>query len=171
MSPLFAISSPATPVRHDAWILAPFFKAGGRITAGDVHFVEQGAPGSSSGDADDAALTPAGETEFSRDAAFGYRSSNLVEWIREKSAAEGRGQELPAATEHIVSVSLRDLRGGGPAVVRKRLKEARGGCVVVNAVDERDLQVGCWHAHSSVIVPRAFERDCYRRNSCNDGLP
>lgn len=142
--------------------MVPFFKAGGRITAGDVHFVEQsgkgplppataaaasatGAPG---GD-DDIALVPAGETEFARDKAFGYRSSNLVDWIGEKAAAaaaEG-GQEngntaAAVSTDRVVSVSLSDLREGGPMAVRRRLAEAKGGCVVVNAVEERDLQVG-----------------------------
>ncbi|CAN0312123.1 unnamed protein product, partial [Hapterophycus canaliculatus] len=132
-------------VRHDAWIVAPFFKAGGRITAGDIHFVEQqGSP-----DDNDAALIPAGDTEFAQDKAFGYRSSNLVDWIHEKAAAGeaategGREQRSrpPAATERIVSVSLTDLRQGGPAAVRERLAEAQGGCVVVNAIEERDLQV------------------------------
>lgn len=129
-----------TAVSHDAWIVAPFFKAGGRITAGDVHFVEQS-------DGSDTALVPAGETEFARDAAFGYKSSNLVDWVKEKAAAEGLGlragggRDLAAVTEHVTSVSLQDLREGGPAAVRKRLAEARGGCVVVNALEERDLQV------------------------------
>ncbi|CAN0537255.1 unnamed protein product, partial [Ectocarpus sp. 12 AP-2014] len=79
-------------VQHDAWIVVPFFKAGGRITAGDVHFVEQqgttaATPPGSGTDSDDDAVTlvPAGETEFARDKAFGYRSSNLVDWIREKA--------------------------------------------------------------------------------------
>ncbi|CAM9600896.1 unnamed protein product, partial [Ectocarpus sp. 12 AP-2014] len=139
-------------VQHDAWIVVPFFKAGGRITAGDVHFVEQqgttaATPPGSGTDSDDDAVTlvPAGETEFARDKAFGYRSSNLVDWIREKAsvaeADEGRWRQPPAATERVVSVSLRDLREGGPPVVRERLGEAKGGCVVVNAVEERDLQV------------------------------
>ncbi len=129
--------------RHDAWIVVPFFKAGGRITAGDVHFVEQ--PSTATGvDVDaDVALVPAGETEFARDKAFGYRSSNLVDWIREKAAAavEDGQKTSAAATEKVVSVSLGDLREGGPKVVRERLTEAKGGCVVVNAVEERDLQV------------------------------
>ena len=136
--------------------MVPFFKAGGRITAGDVHFVEQPPPAAATPakpgageDVDvhvgaDVALVPAGETEFARDKAFGYRSSNLVAWIREKAGAAAieDGQENPAgATERVVSVSLTDLREGGPKVVRQRLTEANGGCVVVNAVEERDLQV------------------------------
>lgn len=135
--PMRTNASPSRSVRHDAWIVAPFFKAGGRITAGDVHFVEQaGADGDP-----DPLLVPAGKTEFARDAAFGYRSSNLVEWIEEKSVGVGGELQRPVATERVTSVSLEDLREGGPAAVRKRLAEANGGCVVVNAVEERDLQV------------------------------
>lgn len=143
-----------TSDRHDAWIVVPFFKAGGRITAGDVHFVEQqgksatsasSSSSSSSPDTSDVALIPAGETEFARDKAFGYRSSNLVDWIGEKAAVgaamEGGQGQPPAATERVVSISLTDLREGGPKVVRERLAEADGGCVVVNAVEGRDLQV------------------------------
>lgn len=145
----------------------PFFKAGGRVTAGDVHFVEQqqqqGKKSSSTHFDDDSAiaLIPAGKTEFSRDAAFGYRSSNLVDWVREKWEGSDRNKfkskgsdwtrdELGGLVKvegqrandvKVTSVSIGDLRKGGPAVVRERLKEAKGGCVVVNAVEERDLQV------------------------------
>lgn len=79
----------------DAWIICPFFLQGGRYTIDDIHYV-----------ADSERLTvnlhtkthisyhldteivwgfcshrlvPAGETEFSEDAAFGYRSSDLKE--------------------------------------------------------------------------------------------
>lgn len=96
-------------------------------------------------------LTPVGDTEFARDAAFGYQSSNLVHWIREKSqaavasgiygedkAAEAEGLER---AKSVVSISLQDLRVGGAGVVRERLNEGREGCVVVNAIEHRDLQV------------------------------
>lgn len=135
--PVTANASLSTPGRHDAWVVAPFFKAGGRITAGDVHFVEQAGADSDA----DPLLVPAGNTEFARDAAFGYRSSNLIDWIGEKSAGAVGELQKPAATERVTSISLEDLREGGPAAVRKRLTDANGGCVVVNAVEERDLQV------------------------------
>jgi uncharacterized protein YgbK (DUF1537 family) len=52
----------------DAWIICPFFLQGGRYTIDDVHYV-----------ADSDRLVPAGETEFAKDASFGYKSSNLRE--------------------------------------------------------------------------------------------
>ncbi|MGE3270220.1 MAG: four-carbon acid sugar kinase family protein, partial [Chloroflexota bacterium] len=59
---------------YDGEILAPFFEEGGRFTIGDTHYVQQGED-----------LVPAGDTEFARDAAFGYRSSFLPAWVQEKS--------------------------------------------------------------------------------------
>jgi uncharacterized protein YgbK (DUF1537 family) len=60
-----------------ATILIPYFEAGGRYTVGDVHYVAEGD-----------ALVPAAETPFARDAAFGYRSSNLRDYIEEKTTAQ-----------------------------------------------------------------------------------
>ena len=50
----------------DATLLIPYFEDGGRYTIDDVHYV-----------ADGDSLMPAAETPFARDAAFGYRNSNL----------------------------------------------------------------------------------------------
>lgn len=88
----------------------------------------------------DPSLIPVGDTEFARDPAFGYRSSNLVHWIKEKCAGVDDGH-ASIVTEKVTSISLHDLREGGPAAVRARLANARGGCVVVNAVERRDLEV------------------------------
>ena len=49
-------------------VIAPFFFEGGRLTAHDIHYVLDG---------DGETLTPASETEFARDKAFGYSNSNL----------------------------------------------------------------------------------------------
>lgn len=107
----------------DAWILAPYFLAGGRYTLGDIHYVAEGEW-----------LTPAGETEFARDAAFGYRASNLRDWVVEKS--EGT---IPAAA--VASISIEEIRRGGPERVAARLLELPGGVCVVNAASDCDLAV------------------------------
>jgi uncharacterized protein YgbK (DUF1537 family) len=108
----------------DAWLLIPFFQEGGRYTIGDVHYVAEGET-----------LVPAGETEFARDATFGYRASNLRQWVEEKTA--GR---VPAAT--VASVSLDDLRRGGPErVVAQLTALSHGRLCVINAANRRDLEV------------------------------
>ena len=58
---------------YDGVLLAPAFFEAGRSTRGDVHYA---------GD------TPVGETEFARDATFGYSSSNLVDFVAEKGGGD-----------------------------------------------------------------------------------
>jgi uncharacterized protein YgbK (DUF1537 family) len=119
-------------------VLAPFFKEGGRLTAGDVHYVagppQSGADGS-------AKLTPAGETEFAKDKAFGYTSSYLPAWIAEKSSG---------AVPEIRSISLDVIRRDGPEGVAELVTLAPAGSIVIaNALVPRDMQVialGCLKA-------------------------
>ena len=109
---------------YDGEILAPFFEEGGRFTIGDTHYVQQGEE-----------LVPAGETEFARDAAFGYRSSFLPAWVQEKTG--GR-----VAAGVVGSVSIDDIRQGGPDRVAEILKGASGGQIVVaNSATYRDMEV------------------------------
>ena len=108
----------------DGWIINPFFFEGGRYTIDDIHYVDE-----------DGWLVPAAETEFAQDSAFGYRSSNLCHWVAEKTG--GR-----FSLDEVVSVSINDLRRGGPQRVTAILAELQGGCVcVVNAASYRDLEV------------------------------
>lgn len=108
----------------DAWLIIPFFLEGGRYTIDDVHYVAEGEW-----------LVPAAETESARDAAFGYHASNLRQWVAEKT--DGR---IPA--EAVASVSIEDIRRGGPERVMQRLSGLSQGAVcAVNAASMRDLQV------------------------------
>ncbi|XVF09451.1 hypothetical protein REPUB_Repub07fG0093700 [Reevesia pubescens] len=108
----------------DAWILCPFFLQGGRYTIEDIHYV-----------ADSDRLIPAGDTEFAKDAAFGYKSSNLREWVEEKT-----GRRIPASS--VASISIQVLRKGGPDAVCEHLCSLeKGSTCVVNAVSERDVAV------------------------------
>ena len=108
----------------DAWIVVPFFLEGGRYTIHDTHYVDEGGR-----------LVPAADTEFARDKVFGYASSGLREWVEEKT--KGR---IPA--KDVLSLSLQDLREGGPNRVIERLTDLQGSRVcVVNAASYRDLEV------------------------------
>ncbi|KAH7679774.1 Fructose-bisphosphate aldolase protein [Dioscorea alata] len=108
----------------DAWIICPFFLQGGRYTIDDIHYV-----------ADSDSLVPAGETEFSKDASFGYKSSNLREWVEEKT--KGR-----IAASSVVSISIPLLRTGGPTAVCDLLCSLqKGSTCIVNAASERDMVV------------------------------
>lgn len=108
----------------DATILAPFFFQGGRFTIDDVHYVVEGEQ-----------LVPAGKTQFAADASFGYKSSSLRDYVVEKS-----GGRITA--DQVVSVSVGDIRIGGPEGVCERLMGVKGGkVVVVNAAAESDMHV------------------------------
>ncbi len=108
----------------DAVLLVPAFFEGGRYTVGDVHWVHDGER-----------LVPAAETEFARDATFGYRASNLRDWVAEKT--EGR-----VATGEVASLSIADVRRGGLERVATLLSAVSDGRpIVVNAASYRDLDV------------------------------
>ncbi|KAK7380086.1 hypothetical protein VNO78_32478 [Psophocarpus tetragonolobus] len=108
----------------DAWIICPFFLQGGRYTIEDIHFVD-----------DSDMLVPAGDTEFAKDASFGYKSSNLRDWVEEKT----NGRILASS---VASISVQLLRKGGPNVVCQHLCSLQKGSIcIVNAASERDMTV------------------------------
>jgi len=106
----------------DGVLLAPAFLEAGRLTAGDIHWARVSG-----------SLVPVGETEFAGDATFGYSASDLRDFIIEKSGgALGPGQ--------VLSLSLTDIRAGGPERVAGLLSGVRDGqWVVVNATEYSDL--------------------------------
>jgi uncharacterized protein YgbK (DUF1537 family) len=107
----------------DAVLFAPAFLEAGRVTVDDVHWSRVGET-----------WVPVGETEFAQDATFGYRSSNLRDFVCEISS--GR-----VARDDVLSISLDDIRLGGPERVRDVIAGARDGAfVVVNALDYADLE-------------------------------
>lgn len=107
----------------DAWVLTPYFKEGGRFTIGDVHYVQDGDQ-----------LLPASQTPFAKDHAFGYISSNLQDWVVEKT-----GGRIPR--DKIVSLSLEEIRTRTIQELAQRLSAVpKGGVIVINAVVPSDMQ-------------------------------
>ena len=111
-------------IDFDAWLIIPALISEGRYTLDDIHYVAEGG-----------GLVPVGETAYARDATFGFHSSNLKDWVEEKT-----GGQVHAAD--VESISLDEIRTGGPARVREHLlKLVRGSICIVNAVSSRDLEV------------------------------
>lgn len=109
---------------YDGVLLVPAFFEAGRFTAGDVHWAKV-----------DGEPRPVGETEFARDATFGFAASNLRDFVAEKSGGKIQPGE-------VVSITLDDIRRGGPQRVTEILTDVNGGAfVVVNAVEYADLDV------------------------------
>jgi uncharacterized protein YgbK (DUF1537 family) len=105
-------------------VLIPAFMQGGRYTFGNVHYVKEGSR-----------FVPAAQTEFAADATFGYRHSDLREWVAEKTGGRTRSGDVAV-------ISIDDIRTGGVERVVSLLSGLRSGSVcVVNAVDLRDLEV------------------------------
>lgn len=111
-------------ISFDGEILCPFFPEGGRYTAEDIHYLEENGQ-----------LLPVGQSEFAKDKTFGYRSSNLAQWIEEKT--QGAYQ-----AKNVISISLADLRQNNDSLILKKLSSAKNfQKIVVNAICYQDLEV------------------------------
>jgi uncharacterized protein YgbK (DUF1537 family) len=109
---------------YDGVLLIPAYFEAGRFTAGDIHWATIGGE-----------PVPVGTSEFARDATFGYASSNLREFVAEKSGGT-------VIADEVRSISLEDIRLGGPRRVTEILAGVSDGAfVVVNATDYADLEI------------------------------
>ena len=119
----------------DAHFLIPAFFEGGRVTrAGRHYLLIDGVP------------VPVHETEFARDTVFGYRNSDLREYVAEKTA--GR----IAATD-VQLFSLSDVRAGCGARLQTL---ANNSCCVVDAVQQSDLDCFARDIYEAVDAGRRF---------------
>lgn len=136
-TPIQALSEVLGP--FDGVLLAPFFETGGRHTINDVHYLAEGDW-----------LIPVSETQFARDVTFGYRRSNLREWVAEKTG--GR-----AAANDVASISIEAIRIGGPQKVWDELMGL--------AFPERGV------AAKSRRGPLHEQTTCHRAQSGRESLP
>lgn len=114
----------ATGTGVDGVVVVPAFGDAGRITIGGVHYAGSEADG----------FVPVGDTEFAKDATFGYESSSLPQWVEEKT--DGK-----MSAESVIVIDLATLRESKENTVAK-LKEAKDGAViVVDIVTEEDLRL------------------------------
>lgn len=113
----------------------PAFFEGGRFTIGDVHYVKDGDE-----------LVPAAETPYAKDPSFGFASSNLRDYVSEKTGGAIRRDD-------VCSVTLEDIRVGGPDRVAEALAGCPGGSFcIVNACARSDMDV------AALAVFRAMEK-------------
>ena len=107
----------------DAFVLCPAMLEAGRFTEGDVHYATV-----------DGEAVEVAETDFARDATFGFTSSDLRAFLEERSGGAVRAAD-------VLSLSLEDIRAGAGRV-REILADARDRrWVVVNATEYTDLEV------------------------------
>lgn len=109
---------------YDGVLLVPSYFEAGRFTASDIHWARIGD-----------GCVAVGQTEFARDPTFGYANSDLRLFLEEKS-------DGAVVAENVHSISLSDIRGGGPERIAQILCGIHDGeFVVVNSVDYADLEV------------------------------
>ncbi len=101
-------------------ILAPFFAEGKRITVGDVHWVHDGET-----------AVPVGETEFAKDATFGFVASDLRDWAVEKSGGRWTHNE-------VVALSLATIRQGADAVAAWLMTTTQP-VIAINSAEDGDM--------------------------------
>ena len=110
----------------DGEIICPFFPEGGRYTMDNIHYVKE-----------QDNLVPAGMTEFAKDKTFGYKSSDLTEYVEEKT--EGKYHK-----EDCITISLEELNALDVQGIKVKLMTAKDMAkIIVNAVSYADLKVFC----------------------------
>ena len=116
--------SEAMGSEYDVLLFIPYFAEGGRYTINNIQYVLE-----------EDTLIPAGDTPYAKDSAFGYKSSDLCEWIEEKTKKDIKATE-------VATISIDEIRLKGPEFVEQKLKSLpKGSVCVVNAADMADLYV------------------------------
>ncbi len=115
----------------DGVVIVPAFPDAGRVTIGGVHYMR--------GTGEDAGkLTPVAETEFAKDASFGFANSEMAKYVEEKS--NGR---FPA--ESVIVLDLNIIRAStDPNISAKAIADAIDSAtdstpIVADIVTENDL--------------------------------
>lgn len=114
----------------DLTLLVPAFPDAGRITVNSVHYWVV-----------DGEATPVGETPFAQDATFGFTSSNLRDWVEEKTAGS-------VVADHVAALTINIIRSGVDAVRTFLSAVPTGSVVAVDVVEESDMSVVALALHS-----------------------
>ena len=119
----------------DGVVIVPAFPDAGRVTIGGVHYMRGTG-------ADAGSLTPVAETEFARDASFGFANSEMAKYVEEKS--QGR-----FAADSVIVLDLNIIRAGAaaadPAISAKAIADAIESAtdstpIVADIVTENDFR-------------------------------
>ena len=108
----------------DGVVICPGYVEPGRLTIDSVHWTRT-----------PEGMIPVSQSEFAKDASFGYHSSDLRDWVAEKT-----GGRIPR--DEVATITLTDIRVGGSDRVGEILAGlSRGQPVVVDTVEDADQQV------------------------------
>jgi uncharacterized protein YgbK (DUF1537 family) len=108
----------------DGVVVCPAYVEPGRVTVDSVHWARIGD-----------GMIPVSQSEFAKDASFGYRNSDLRDWVEEKTAGRIR-------RDQVARITLTDIRAGGPDRVFEIISQlSNGQPVVVDTAADADQQV------------------------------
>ena len=102
-------------------VLIPAFFEGNRFTKDDIHYLKEGGN-----------WIPVGETPYAQDKTFGYHSSNLKEWVEEKTKGTVKANEVN-------SISIENLEDSDENLVLEIIKKANK-VLIVNALNQIHLE-------------------------------
>lgn len=101
-------------------ILIPAFFEGNRLTKDDIHYLVE-----------DQLWIPVAETPYAQDKTFGYRSSNLKEWVEEKTKGNIKATEVG-------SISVESLENEAESEIVSQIEKA-DKVLIVNALNQSHL--------------------------------
>jgi uncharacterized protein YgbK (DUF1537 family) len=108
----------------DGVVIVPAFPDAGRVTIGGVHYMR--GTGAVAGE-----LIPVAETEFARDASFGFASSEMARYVEEKS-----GGRFPAASVIVLGLDIVRAGAGTDGVPADPERSARAIADAIGAATE-----------------------------------
>lgn len=113
----------ATENKDAIRIIVPAFFPGGRYTFSDIHYVREKDQ-----------LIPVAETPFAQDKSFGFVSSNLRDWVKEKYGDSNK--EIV-----VTSISLEQIRNGTWLDLKNYIDNLLPGSIcIINALTDSDLE-------------------------------
>lgn len=124
----------------DGVVMVPAFPDAGRVTIGGVHYMRGGG--------DDAGkLTPVSETEFAKDASFGFANSEMAKYVEEKSQGRFAADSVIVLDLNIIRAGAAAANGsaGDPELSAKAIADAiepatNSTPIVADIVTENDLR-------------------------------
>lgn len=102
--------------------IIPTFFEGGRYTYNDIHYVRE-----------EENFVAAADTPFAKDATFGYKSSNLREYISEKHQGKVKG-------DAITSITVDALRSASIEKIASIITSKNHNYIAINATSHSDLE-------------------------------
>jgi uncharacterized protein YgbK (DUF1537 family) len=118
--------------RTDGVVLVPAFPDAGRVTVGGVHYMRGTG-------ADAGTLIPVSDTEFAKDATFGFATSDMAKYVEEKSQGRFAADSVIVLDLNIIRAST-DPQATAHAIADAIAPATDSTPIVADIVTENDLR-------------------------------